>query len=215
MTEKTNYFKFLSQINVNDHVEKKNGLSYLSWAWAWAFVKTYYPESYATIYEDTNGRFWFDDGKTGWVKTGFTIVYYDEENNRHSQENIEYLPIMDFRNASIPADKINSTDANKAIQRSLTKAISRTGLGCYIYAGEDLPMESEEDKELREVNKKNAEEAKTAIKSELARITKEMSATEKKSFAENTIKPAVGSINYTVCTDADKLTELLNKLKNM
>ena len=48
---------------------------------------------------------------------------------------------MDFRNNSIPADKVTSTDVNKAIQRSLTKAIARHGLGLYIYAGEDLPEE--------------------------------------------------------------------------
>ena len=26
----------LMKINVNEHTEKKNGLTYLSWAWAWA-----------------------------------------------------------------------------------------------------------------------------------------------------------------------------------
>ena len=48
---------------------------------------------------------------------------------------------MNFRNQSIPADSITSTDVNKAIQRSLTKAVARHGLGLYIYAGEDLPEE--------------------------------------------------------------------------
>ena len=58
-------------------------------------------------------------------------------------EHIEYLPVMDFRNQSIPADKVTSTDVNKAIQRSLTKAVARHGLGLYIYAGEDLPEEKQ------------------------------------------------------------------------
>ena len=56
-------------------------------------------------------------------------------------EHIEYLPIMDFRNKSIPLESITSFDVNKAIQRSLTKAVARHGLGLYIYAGEDLPEE--------------------------------------------------------------------------
>jgi len=47
--------------------------------------------------------------------------------------------VMDFRNASIKAEMVTSFDVNKAIQRSLTKAAARHGLGLYIYAGEDLP----------------------------------------------------------------------------
>lgn len=64
-----------------------------------------------------NTRPWFDDGRTGWVKTGVTI---------NDMELIEELPIMDFRNKSIPADSITSTDANKSIQRSLTKRVPVT-----------------------------------------------------------------------------------------
>ncbi len=63
-------------------------------------------------------------------KTGVTI---------NGLEHIEYLPVMDYKNKSIPADKVTSFDVNKAIQRSLTKALARHGLGLYIYAGEDLP----------------------------------------------------------------------------
>lgn len=129
-------FETLNNVNVNGHTEKKNGLTYLSWAWAWAEAKKLYPAAVYTIYENAIGRPWFDDGNTGWVKTGITI---------EGLEHIEYLPIMDFKNKSIPADKITSFDANKAIQRSLTKALARHGLGLYIYAGEDLP-EAEQDK---------------------------------------------------------------------
>ena len=52
---------------------------------------------------------------------------------------IERLHEMDYRNASITLEKVTSFDVNKAIQRSLTKAVARHGLGLYIYAGEDLP----------------------------------------------------------------------------
>ena len=123
-------FETLNQINVNEHTEKKNGLTYLSWAWAWAEVKKAYPSANYKIYETANGCFYFTDGKTCWVKTSVTI---------EGLEHIEYLPVMDNYNKSIPLEKVTSFDINKAIQRSLTKAAARHGLGLYIYAGEDLP----------------------------------------------------------------------------
>lgn len=125
-----NYFVQLNSINVNDKTEKKNGLTYLSWAFAWGEVKKLYPDATFTIYENADGMFYHTDGRTCWVKTGVTV---------NGIEHIEYLPVMDYRNASIPADKVTSVDVNKAIQRSLTKAVARHGLGLYIYAGEDLP----------------------------------------------------------------------------
>lgn len=123
-------FETLAAINCNEHTEKKNGLTYLSWAWAWHHVKKEFPEATYTIYETPEGRPYFDDGRTAWVKTGVTI---------NGLEHIEYLPIMDYNNRSIPVDRLTSFDMNKAIQRSLTKACARHGLGLYIYAGEDLP----------------------------------------------------------------------------
>ena len=128
--EQKSVFEVLNAINVNEHTEKKNNLTYLSWAWAWAEVKKHYPDAYYTIYENRDGLNYHTDGRTCWVKTGVTI---------NGLEHIEYLPVMDFRNASISYDKVTSFDVNKAIQRSLTKAVARHGLGLYIYAGEDLP----------------------------------------------------------------------------
>ena len=123
-------FEKLNAINVNEHTEQKNGLTYLSWAWAWAEVKKAYPTANYTIYENEKGWCYFTDGKTCWVKTGVII---------EGIEHIEYLPIMDFRNKSIPFENVTSMDINKTIQRSLTKACARHGLGLYVYAGEDLP----------------------------------------------------------------------------
>lgn len=141
--EKKKPFELLNAINVNGHTEQKNGLTYLSWAWAWAEVKKAYPDANYTIYEDANGRPYHTDGRTCWVKTGVTI---------EGLEHIEYLPVMDYRNQSIPLDKVTSMDVNKAIQRSLTKACARHGLGLYIYAGEDLPEEEKnaKDEDLRD-----------------------------------------------------------------
>jgi hypothetical protein len=132
MAEK-NYFEVLNNIDVGDKIEKKNGLSYLSWAWAWGEIKKRHPDAIYTIYENADGLFYHTDGKTAWVKTGVTV---------NGIEHIEYLPVMDYRNKSIPANNITSFDVNKAIQRSLTKACARHGLGLYIYAGEDLPEDA-------------------------------------------------------------------------
>lgn len=153
-----NYFTELYNIDVRDKVKAKNGLSYLSWAAAWAEVKKKHPNATYTVYEQNicyplgvncdmkpaynyYVRPWFDDGTSGWVKVSVTI---------NDIEYIERLPIMDYKNQPIPADKIRSTDANKAIQRALTKACARHGLGLYIYEGEDLPEESKELQKLRE-----------------------------------------------------------------
>lgn len=143
-------FETLNSINVNEHTEKKNGLTYLSWAWAWAEVKKAYPNAFYTIYESQDGIPYFTDGSTCWVKTGVTI---------EGLEHIEYLPIMDFRNNSIKKEKVSSMDMNKAIQRSLTKACARHGLGLYIYAGEDLPEQEAEATSKQET--KEQRQAKT------------------------------------------------------
>ena len=136
--KKKSVFETLNAINVNGRTETKNGLTYLSWAWAWATAKEHYPEATYTIYEDVDGLFYHRDHRSAWVKTGVTI---------EGIEHIEYLPVMDFRNNSIPLEKIQSTDVNKAIQRSLTKALARHGLGLYVYAGEDIPsVEKEQTK---------------------------------------------------------------------
>ena len=130
-----NYFEILNNINVQDKVEKKNGLSYLSWAWAWGEIKKIHPNANYVIYEretQYGAVNYFTDGRTCWVKTGVII---------NGIEHIEELPVMDFKNKSILLENITSFDVNKAIQRSLTKAVARHGLGLYIYAGEDLPEE--------------------------------------------------------------------------
>lgn len=127
-----NYFRQLNNINVNEKTEQKNGLTYLSWAWAWGEVKKLFPDATYTVYENPDGLFYHTDGMTCWVKTGVTV---------NGIEHIEFLPVMDFKNKSIPREHVTSFDVNKAIQRSLTKAVARHGLGLYVYAGEDLPEE--------------------------------------------------------------------------
>lgn len=144
----TNYFAELNSIDVKDKIEKKNGLSYLSWAYAWAELKKRHPDASYTVYENKDEVNYFTDGKTAWVKTGVTV---------NGLEHIEYLPVMDYRNKSIPVENITSFDVNKAIQRSLTKAVARHGLGLYIYAGEDLPEKTDTEPVKTKVAKKPKE----------------------------------------------------------
>jgi hypothetical protein len=150
---KKSTFEILNEINVNEHTEKKNGLTYLSWAWAWAEVKKRFPDANYVIYESTlpNGCVtnYFTDGRTCYVKTGVII---------DGIEHIEDLPVMDYRNKSIPYESVTSFDVNKAIQRSLTKAVARHGLGLYIYAGEDLPESDSSDDNNKPVEDKNEAE---------------------------------------------------------
>lgn len=136
MEQGNNYFKELNAINVNDRTERKGNLTYLSWAWAWGEVKKLHPDMTSRVYESADGCLYHTDGRTAWVKVGVTI---------EGIEYIEYLPVMDNRNNSIPLDKITSRNASDSIQRALTKAIARHGLGLYIYAGEDLPNDEADE----------------------------------------------------------------------
>lgn len=128
--EKENYFTELNAINVTDKTEKKGQLTYLSWAWAWGELKKVHPDATYTVYENDRGWNYHTDNSTCWVKVGVTV---------NGIEHIEYLPVMNYNNKAISLETVDSMDVNKAIQRALTKAIARHGLGLYIYAGEDLP----------------------------------------------------------------------------
>ena len=150
MENEKSVFETLFEINVNDHVEKKNGLSYLSWAYAWSEVKKLYPDANYKVYETEEGCIYFTDGRTCWVKTGVTI---------DGLEHIEYLPVMDYKNKSINLENVTSFDVNKSIQRSLTKALARHGLGLYLYAGEDLP-----EIEIEKISTKDAKILQNVVK---------------------------------------------------
>lgn len=131
-----NYFSKLNAINLNDVKEQKNKLDYISWAWAWGKIKENHPDTFSTVYENPAlGLPYFTDGRTCMVKVGVTV---------NGLEHIEWLPVMDYNNKSIPLERVTSMDINKSIQRALTKAIARHGIGLYVYAGEDLPENPDE-----------------------------------------------------------------------
>ena len=138
-------FETLSSIDLKGKIKTKNSLSYLPWSTAWSEVMKVYPDSTFRVIPqivDTigNERFWHDDGRTGWVQVGVTIG---------GVEMIETLAIMNFKNVSIPAEQITSTDANKAMKRCLVKACAMHGLGLYIYMGEDIPEVTAKIQELQ------------------------------------------------------------------
>ena len=125
-----NYFKKLSAINVKGMAEKKGNFNYLSWANAWSLIKEAYPDAQRKVYESAQTELpYFTDGKTASVKVGIMV---------NGIEHVDYLPVMDYRNNSIPIAKITSMDVNTAIQRSTAKAIAMHGLGIAIFIGEDL-----------------------------------------------------------------------------
>jgi hypothetical protein len=188
MTEITkNYFEELNEINVSDKVEKKSNLSYLSWAWAWTELKKKHPTAKKNVVKNDKGWLYHTDGRTCWVEVSVTVNEIEET---------EYLPIMDFRNQSIPADKVTSINVNTSLQRAITKAIARHGLGLYIYAGEDLP---ESDSPLDNPTvmealgaKKNASGLKVGSSLTDGSAMKEMQEDTKKQFAR--IKDLIESV---------------------
>lgn len=196
-------FETLNSINVNDHTEQKGGLTYLSWAWAWSEVKKHYPNANYTVYERDNINY-FTDGRTCWVKTGVTI---------EDIEHIEFLPVMDYKNKSIPLERVTSFDVNKAIQRSLTKALARHGLGLYIYAGEDLPEEearAEEERNNQTIPKEMIEEIKNRIATTKADEVKFLHCFNVKSIEEMTIADGEQAIEMLKLKEA-KLAECKNR----
>jgi hypothetical protein len=120
-------FAELVKINVNEHTEKKNGLTYLSWAWA------------------VDQLLRLDDGATWtylmvadkpYVQIGDTCMVFCTV-NAFGKSRTAQLPVMDHRNKAIPNP--DAMAVNTAMQRCLAKAIALHGIGLYIYAGEDLP----------------------------------------------------------------------------
>lgn len=140
-----NYFVEFRNIDVSKWVEKKPKknkrtgqtvyLSFLSWANAWDQLKRRDPAANYKVYENEAGWNYHTDGRTAWVKVGVTVGPI---------EHIETLPVYDFNFNALPLDQVTSDHVNTAIQRALTKAIARHGLGLSLYAGEDL-QEQDDD----------------------------------------------------------------------
>jgi len=115
--------------DVNSHTEKKNNLTYLSWAWAWAEALKADPTASYKV-EMFGDKCFMDINGTAMVFVTATMF---------GKPMTCQLPVMDYRNKAIPNP--DAFQVNTAIMRCMTKALSLHGLGLYIYAGEDLPEE--------------------------------------------------------------------------
>ena len=130
-------FENVYKIDVSKKTEKKNGLTYLTWASAWAEFKKAYPNATYKIKRFENNLPYVFDEKTGFMV--FTEVTVDDLTHEM------WLPVMDHRNKTLY--DAGMTDINKAIMRCLTKNLAMFGLGLYIYEGEDIPEDEEHPKE--------------------------------------------------------------------
>lgn len=125
---------------MNSHTEKKNGLTYLSWAWAWSQALTADPAASFRVHTFSAAN----DGSSPVMKIGDTgMVWVDVTLNGRTRTG--FLPIMDHRNK--PISEPDAFQVNTALMRCLAKTLSLFGLGLYIYAGEDLPVEEVEKTE--------------------------------------------------------------------
>lgn len=156
-------FESLNAINVNDKVEKKKDLTYLSWAWAWSEVKKVIPSATYTVLRDplTQKPYFYDENLGYMVMTSVTI----------DDQTLEmWLPVMDGANQAMKKDSyeystrygVKTVDAatmfdiNKTLMRCLVKNLAMFGLGLYIYAGEDLPEDNEPKTVAKPAPKKEA-----------------------------------------------------------
>jgi hypothetical protein len=120
-------FTELAKLNVNQYTEKKNGLTYLSWAWA--------VDQLLRRDDTATWEYRFHEGKP-FVHIGETCMVFCTV-RAFGKERTAQLPVLDYRNKAI--SNPNSMDVNTAMQRCLAKAIALHGIGLYIYAGEDIP----------------------------------------------------------------------------
>lgn len=144
-------FEELLKLNVNDKIEKKNGLSYLSWSYAVEEFTKAYPDFKYEIKTFNNLPYMYDEN-TGYMV--FTSITAD------GQTKEMFLPVMDNNNKAMKnkpytyktsyGEKTVASatmfDVNKAIMRCLVKNMAMFGLGLYIYNGDDLPEQTKEEK---------------------------------------------------------------------
>ena len=143
-------FQELYSLNVNEYVEKKDKLSYLSWSYAWAEFKKIYPDATYRVCKDESGRCYFGDENIGYmVYTSVTAggLTYEMwlpvmDNNNKAMKLSAYTYTTKYGDKTVEA--ISMFDINKAVMRCLTKNLAMFGLGLYIYAGEDLPEDIKE-----------------------------------------------------------------------
>ncbi len=209
--DKKDFFTVLSAIDCSKLVQKRNSLDYLPWATTWKLLKQHFPYSTYRVRKNHEGLNYHHDGRTAWVEV--ELILAEPKDNGEMQEHTvtEMLAVMDYAKRSIPLDKIHSTDVVNTIQRCLTKACARMGLGIAVYGAldfDDLPEETQATPQADNVVDLAALRAKldVAIKD----YTREMSKTEKLAFLNNVVTPLLnGERNWKVCQNPEMLQNLL------
>ena len=153
MTTKKKPWDILSKIDCADKVENKNGLTYLSWAWAWGILKAHFPDASFEKHYFDGLPYAADPQGYAYVKVSVTV---------EGAEVTETMPVLDYRNKAVKNP--DAFSVNSSLQRCLTKAISYHGLGHYIYAGEDLPPNDGEEAPEEPVKKPKVQKAKPQVK---------------------------------------------------
>ena len=128
-------YEELAKVNVNEHIEKKNNLSYLSWAWALDYM-TRLDENSEWEYREWDGRP-FLVLPDGTCMICCTVTFC-------GRKRTVFLPVMDYKNKAI--QNPDAFQINTAMQRAFVKAVALHGLGLYIYAGEDVPNDEPKEK---------------------------------------------------------------------
>lgn len=127
-------FKEMYDLDIKGMVETKNGLSYLSWATAWKLLIEHYPEATYTVEKNADNMPYFKDATGGFVYTSITVGGIT-----HSM----MLPIFDYKNKTIPTERITAFDINTSAMRCLAKNVALFGIGLRLYTNEDLPTTDE------------------------------------------------------------------------
>lgn len=235
MKQLKNIIESLRTLNVSEKTEKKNGLTYLSWAWAWDEVLKKSPTAKYEVIKNEQGLPYFYDQKTGYMV--FTKVTIDELTHEM------WLPVMDSTNKAMKAEPYTVKtkykeitvsaatmfDINKTIMRCLVKNLAMFGLGLYIYAGEDLP-EIEEEAPTQQTKKETPKPIETEAQKKARHLNKTVNAIthngltidQKKLLAEvilwlpiEEMKPWLGVINNWGKDGASEMVAEINGLKLM
>ena len=209
--DKKDFFTVLSAIDCSKLVQKRNSLDYLPWATTWKLLKQHFPYSTYRVRKNHEGLNYHHDGRTAWVEVELILAEPKDSGEMQEHTVTEMLAVMDYAKRSIPLDKIHSTDVVNTIQRCLTKACARMGLGIAVYGAldfDDLPEETQAAPQTDNVVDLAALRAKldVAIKD----YTREMSKTEKLAFLNNVVTPLLnGERNWKVCQNPEMLQNLL------
>ena len=209
-TEKKDFFSVLSAIDCSKLVQKRNSLDYLPWATTWKLLKQHYPYSTYRVRKAADGRNYHHDGHTAWVEVELTLVEQDEAGALHEHSITEMLAVMDYAKRSIPLDKLNSTDVVNTIQRCLTKACARMGLGIAVYGAEDYD-DLPEEKHPQPDNVVDLTEIRQRLDVGIKKYTKDMSKEQKVHFVNTIIATLLGGErNWRLCENKEMLENLLD-----